>query len=329
MNAAKNFAKTISRKHGLVIPFNLEELVREYGELYYLEFPDAETDGVTLDLKVAGERPKIFINSRRPERRQIFTLAHELGHIIIPWHIGSIVDNISHDIGEYGTKYYKMEQEADEFASELLLPEEWAANKLNDVHSIEDLANQIDDIYKTTNLSHAAIGYRCIDLLPPQFVFITTDNDEIIKWFKTSPSTLNALPYNAKGSYLLTMDFYQQNKDSYLMYEVNGFYYYWFYIHIDIELEYDESDSRSHKEILKQITDDLGVDAGLIRQLNPALGHTMTKLKQEGNMNLKNLYSHFIAKVQNDSKYNWITEHPDYKTFLYKRADAFVIKGSS
>jgi Zn-dependent peptidase ImmA (M78 family)/transcriptional regulator with XRE-family HTH domain len=66
------------------------------------ELPDESVDGVTL--RVVDLPPVIFLNSSLPADRQRFTLAHELGHLIM-----------------HRTPSVDMESEANLFASALLL----------------------------------------------------------------------------------------------------------------------------------------------------------------------------------------------------------------
>ncbi len=83
---------------------NLVEYAERAGCIVaFCEMADAGVDGISY--RVAGLPPLIFLNKNRPADRQRFSLAHELGHLVM------------HD---YPTP--SMEEEADQFASELLMP---------------------------------------------------------------------------------------------------------------------------------------------------------------------------------------------------------------
>lgn len=69
----------------------------------YCEMPDAGIDGVSY--RIAGLPPVIFLNKARSADRLRFSLAHEIGHLVMH---------------RYPTA--TMEDEADTFASELLMP---------------------------------------------------------------------------------------------------------------------------------------------------------------------------------------------------------------
>lgn len=69
------------------------------------DFGDADIDGVTL--RPPGMKPVVMLNRRRPADRRRFSLAHEYGHVVL-----------------HPYPYDGMEQEANEFAAELLMPRE-------------------------------------------------------------------------------------------------------------------------------------------------------------------------------------------------------------
>lgn len=66
----------------LLPPFDLDKLAREYGALEYLNLPYG-VDGITIGIGGAA-RPSILIDASAPPIRRKFTLAHEIGHIVIP-----------------------------------------------------------------------------------------------------------------------------------------------------------------------------------------------------------------------------------------------------
>jgi Zn-dependent peptidase ImmA (M78 family) len=86
-----NFAARLIEIKQLVPPIDIFSLAQEYAAVVRVTFP-VQIDGVCLDLKQRGKRPRILVNRTLHKHQLRFTLAHELGHVIIPWHVGSIVD---------------------------------------------------------------------------------------------------------------------------------------------------------------------------------------------------------------------------------------------
>lgn len=127
-------ARKIIQKHSLTIPFDLDNLVNQYAKVIYKTIPINDVDGVCLNLKKPGKIPIVIVNQQSPRVRQRFTLAHELGHIIIPWHLGTFVDDIDFSKGasSFDNQYENIEKEANRFASELLMPFEWIYSLFKD-----------------------------------------------------------------------------------------------------------------------------------------------------------------------------------------------------
>jgi Zn-dependent peptidase ImmA (M78 family)/transcriptional regulator with XRE-family HTH domain len=73
--------------------------------IIHADFGPGDIDGLTL--RPAGMRPVIFLNANRPADRMRFSLAHEFGHAVL-----------------HPYPYENMEKEANEFAAELLMPEQ-------------------------------------------------------------------------------------------------------------------------------------------------------------------------------------------------------------
>lgn len=109
--------------------------------IFHADFNSAEISGRSMftDDKI----PIIFLNKTHPVDRQRFTLAHELGHLVM--HINQVVAD-SRDI----------EEEANEFASEFLLPENELKNQISGYVNIPQLA----ELKRYWKLSMQAILYK-------------------------------------------------------------------------------------------------------------------------------------------------------------------------
>lgn len=105
-----------------------------------------ETAGVS---KIIGIHKYIFINIKNPLIEYIpykrFTIAHEIGHIIL--HKNAKMNICREDVFKGNTKIHR-EQEANEFASELLLPRKVVQAELRYKDVTIELAQKIADIYK-------------------------------------------------------------------------------------------------------------------------------------------------------------------------------------
>lgn len=142
-------AARLIERLGLTPPIDVETLCRGFATLTFKDFP-TDIDGLCLDLKVRGKTPKVWVSKNMPTVRKRFTLAHEIGHIVIPWHAGTIVDDIDAPRSEERGKYREMEAEANRFAAELLMPSSWVtalaersdhvAGLMHSIHQIADVS---------------------------------------------------------------------------------------------------------------------------------------------------------------------------------------------
>lgn len=129
MKREEKLAQKVLNKYDLVPPYDIIKLVEKKATIAFHAFP-FKADGITVNIK--SDKPRIYINNTFgiPKTRQRFTIAHELGHIFLPWHKGTIAS----DINEYSISthmmYRDMESEANRFASELLMPSNWIINIL-------------------------------------------------------------------------------------------------------------------------------------------------------------------------------------------------------
>lgn len=120
---------------------NWRDCIEEAGIFIFKEaFQDDSVDGFCL---IHDEFPVIYLNNSRPSVRQIFSLFHELGHLLLGEN--DITRGISRKRG-------KVERFCDEFAAEFLVPSDDLETRLNfsvyDDDTIETLANY----YKVSRL---------------------------------------------------------------------------------------------------------------------------------------------------------------------------------
>ena len=113
---------------------NWRDRIEEAGIFVFKEaFQDDSIDGFCL---VHDEFPVIYLNNSRPPVRQIFSLFHELGHLLLGEN--DITRGISQGSGD-------IENFCDQFAAEFLVPSDDLKTRLNfsvyDDDAIEELAN--------------------------------------------------------------------------------------------------------------------------------------------------------------------------------------------
>jgi hypothetical protein len=96
VNAASyeiNLARRVIKRFDMSPPVDVAAVAGRYAKIEYCTIPFS-IDGICLNLKRIGVRPTIIINLDRPPLRKRFTLAHELGHVLIPWQPGESVRQV-------------------------------------------------------------------------------------------------------------------------------------------------------------------------------------------------------------------------------------------
>ena len=73
------------------LPVPIASIAKKYCFLKIFDIP-FDLDGVVITDK---SNKTVLINSRVHRNRRRFTLAHELGHVVIPWHTGVIIEGES------------------------------------------------------------------------------------------------------------------------------------------------------------------------------------------------------------------------------------------
>jgi IrrE N-terminal-like domain len=167
-------------------PVPVEDLVSERMDVEEDYFP-TDCDAVVFGLTDERHRPRLILNRQRPHARRRFTLAHELGHVLISWHLGTILCQT--DLAEYeeptpdrDSIHWTLEREANAFAAELLMPRPWLEARL----AGDRVAEGIADI-RIAGVSAAAACFAAIEVLPPGHLLVLLDDSGRARYvFRTS-----------------------------------------------------------------------------------------------------------------------------------------------
>lgn len=129
-------------------------------------------------LGLAGRRPKplILVEKSDHPTRQRFTLAHELGHLLLPWHLGgAFACDTATDHPDFSPAA-NFEPEANRFAAELLLPSAWLDALISSRHDekVGDLVRNVLD----AGVSTWVASFRLTERLPRGHVFAVVDSGD-------------------------------------------------------------------------------------------------------------------------------------------------------
>lgn len=244
----KMAARVLARKQ-LEPPYDLIALAKSYGDLSFKRFP-FNADGITVGIG-SQSRPKIIINSNCPETRQRFTLAHEIGHVVIPWHTGTVISHL--EPWNSDNDYFIMEQEANRFAAELLMPTNWLKQQYKDSASIHDYFRRV---LQLSGASKDAVFYKIFKYLDtPVACARLNEVDETITSLAKSAYAPVAL---SQGS--LAKDAYPDAEYDFEQFSIDDkLFCAWRFKGKEII----EDDPRSWREILEQMLSDCELEKSL------------------------------------------------------------------
>ena len=157
--AAKEIRKICNIENDKPI-YDLISLIEDSGiKLYLNDFKFQKTFGLSVNKEDGG--PAIIVNNNEAisVERKLFTIAHELGHLIL--HKSSFN-------GEFAEENDTEEKQADMFAGELLMPEE-AFFKQWEAHRGISWIDAVLQIKQYFGVSYQTVLYRLNDLMKDRY----------------------------------------------------------------------------------------------------------------------------------------------------------------
>lgn len=173
----EKIARLLIRRHGLQPPIDVLALARKIADVAEERFP-SDADGIVIGASAARLRPLILLNIDKPDTRKRFTIAHEIGHIAIPWHAGPIACHQAVRDPQEQTIYVESEMEANRFAAELLLPEEWVRQQI--VLDGFDVERNLKRL-ASADVSDAVLVLRLSSVFPSDTAFVLVDAVGIVQ----------------------------------------------------------------------------------------------------------------------------------------------------
>ena len=192
--SSRKFASKIVESKNLTPPIDPINVIKSYG----IEIIEDENQFGIEAFSKLGEKPQITINTEFSfQARKRFTLAHELGHIMIPWHNGDVKcdTDTPYKMIEGKRLLDTQELEANIFASELLMPQKWLVEQIN--HLETTFQNLINIVKEKAQTSIMACLYALEDILPPgNLYYVQKTNTDYWKKFSSDRTYTTQLYYD-------------------------------------------------------------------------------------------------------------------------------------
>jgi Zn-dependent peptidase ImmA (M78 family) len=317
----EKLAQRLVQRRSLVPRIDILGLLREFAEVEFVTFPfKFKVDGLCLDLKAVGKRPTVLVNKAASNLRQRFTLAHELGHVLIPWHVGQIVDQIDLERSPE-TDYFDVESQANRFASELLMPTAWVQRQLteheNPLQAVLFVANKAE-------VSWRAAAIKVINDLPPNYV-IASCVGRMVDWSARSEGTRVAKVHQETN--LEITDPYRFPCQKWTEERGNYSYYMWHFLPV-------EQTSLMSQANWREILD------SMVAQIIPAeidqkrFKQSINGVSSAANGSVRTgktletiataIFHALHARAMTEWQYRGLVQHPEFEAFYWARAKSYL-----
>ena len=298
---------------GLVPPIDIASVAGQYAQVERVSALPAGADAVTTSLKVAGVKPSILHSGSVSSNRTRFTLAHELGHIVLPWHIGVIVSHAQFGVVYPSGAYGEMEKEANQFAAEFLAPSLWIDSIVEDNAQLDRMFQRI---LQGAKVSWQVSVLRLCASVPPGFLFAQKDEAGEIGIAGRSPGTRASTPTSAEE-----LAFLERSCDEKMVMRLPVGSLTLCRFQDPTLLLVDAT--RPDAELLSLILADVGCDAERARHLTQSIGGVFGSANQTG-QTPGELAGRVQQRLASDPKYRGIVAHKQFPQFLANRADTIA-----
>ena len=179
-DAAVTFAAAFIHRFGVDAGRRLDAIAEQIG----LKVVEVDADGYEgMLLRVKGRMVGTVALNRlvREPRRRKFTLAHEIGHYLLPTHGTSSSPCRKRDIERWDPSLAAREIEANRFAAAALMPK----GAVTDLFLPEPSFSMIEELARRQETSLTASAYRYVELSGERVAIVWSEHGTV-KWSKTS-----------------------------------------------------------------------------------------------------------------------------------------------
>lgn len=318
---AARCAATLVDRLDLNPPIDIDTVAARYCDIEFLTWPYA-CDALAVGL--GSVRPSIFIRSNNQgARRRRFTLAHELGHVVLPWHVGltaCIPVVTSFDADPLGpapvsgllsqARIAEQEAEATRFAGALLMPRRFIESQA----TTGGLGRVVRSLNRT-NISAVAAILALSQHLLPGFCFLIDEDEEGLRMVTSSGTSIPRRNDRRPLEACLrdkARDFGEAH--------VSGRRVLWYQLAAQTDFALPD-DARSTTQILRDAiassTSSTG-SAALFMRINGIIGGILSK--EERAQREAQALSILEHRFESDPELNHLLDNADFRLYLSRKA---------
>lgn len=322
-DAARTSAQRLALDHELMPDADWSRLLavaREFADYHDLPLP-GDVEGVAIRPLRGDQRPVIVLDTAKPygcERRR-FTLAHELGHLRLPWHLTvrgcTPKEQVEHYVASLAD-----EAEANAFAAELLVPKffleeaEWDHGNGHDFFA---------EVYRA-KASPIVVSLQLAHYLPSGWSFVELGGSRV-RYSGRSEGTHTNIPF--RGETFSTVGLDKLCDDVVRIRLRNGYVGIWMYVDsTGSRVAAPDGDSRT---VLASILADLpegDQDPEKLRTTVSAItGSIHNRVKDLSAATPASVESILLARFTSRPELADVVEHPDFRLYLQLRAAELLV----
>lgn len=316
-------AAELVRRLGLEPPVDVAEVARQYVDVEQALIPGA-CDGLVLGLNGGRARPLVLLDTRQAQPRTRFTLAHELGHALLPWHFGNTFLCETSRVRLFeATADYDFEPEANRFAAELLVPTSWLNPVIFELGT--DRVAALMDAVSLADVSAYVACLRLREVLPAGHTFVISRGDRVLMSGRTQGQGLFGVSPPEVG------ERFERERLDQFAHEVEDLDYgstqvtWWTFRGEQIPTD-AEADQRTSREVLDEIlerhVDDEDRRSSVRASLAGVVGAAYGEATRDGPLSAAELYVRFRGRfaVDRPGLPDALTQDHDFERWLHKRA---------
>ncbi|WP_314324215.1 ImmA/IrrE family metallo-endopeptidase [Paenarthrobacter ilicis] len=208
LQSAQRLADVIVERYNLHPPVDVARLVGQHASVHELARDISDVDALLVGLD--SPEKIVFLNPARKGQRRRFTLAHELGHILIGWHqareLLCVTDRDDDEDAERPVRLPGADAKSREMRAQELEADAFAARALVPQRFVDSIAGlEVDQMLSALEAADVSVpaGMRALaDSLTPGYVFVLLDNRDLVSrtWYSGQGRTgVPSLPGLFKG----------------------------------------------------------------------------------------------------------------------------------
>jgi hypothetical protein len=317
-------AAELVRRFKLEPPIDVRATARRFADVDDASIPGT-CDGLVLGLHGGRPRPLILFDPGQGRSRERFTLAHELGHVLLPWHVGDAFLCDTSRVRLFDVHAgVSAEPEANRFAAELLVPTAWLDWVMAELGT--ERAGPLMEAIRQAGVSAYVACLRLRARLPAGHAFVISRSDRVLLSGRTQGRGLYAV-YPPEAGERFERERLDRFAHAVEDMEYGSTHVTWWTFRGEQFVEEHEADPRTSQQVLDELLErhiaKKATQAQVRQSLNGVIGAAHGEAKREGAVRAAELFVRFRGRfaLHRRNVPDTMVHDDDFEVWLHKRAE--------